>query len=61
MLITYYSAINELNKEIESVGSIYYRIISLYAIAKYLNIDYIDYIHIKCDIGHNYTNIDYNE
>lgn len=58
MLISYNKALRELNQEIEGVGSIYFRIISLYAIAKYLN---IDYIHFKCDIGHNYTNINQDE
>jgi hypothetical protein len=58
MLLTCYSELRELNEEIEGVGSIYCRIISLYAVAKYLN---IDYVHIKCNIGHNYTNMDNNE
>ncbi len=58
MLLTYNSYSKKINQDIEGFGSIYYRIISLYAVAKYLN---IDYVHIKCDIGHNYTNMDDDE
>ena len=58
MFITYNRALRELNQEIEGVGSIYFKVISLYAIAKYLE---IDYIHFKYEIGHNYTNINNNE
>ncbi len=54
MYILYDSALRNTEKEVEGVGSIYFRIITLIAFCRYYN---LNFIHYKYHIGHNYNNI----
>lgn len=58
MYILYNSALRNTDREVEGVGSIYIRIISLIAFCRYYN---LDFIHFKHHIGHNYKGIEDNE
>jgi len=58
MYILYNSALRNTDREVEGVGSIYIRIISLIAFCRDNN---LEFIHYKHHIGHNYNNIDENE
>jgi hypothetical protein len=55
MYILYNSALRNTDREVEGVGSIYLRIISLIAFCRDNN---IEFIHFKHHIGHNYNNIE---
>ena len=54
MYILYNSVLRNTEKEVEGVGSIYFRIISLIAFCRYHN---FNFIHFKHHIGHNYDNV----
>jgi len=54
MYILYNSSLRNTDVEVEGIGSIYIRIISLIAFSRYYN---FNFIHYKHHIGHNYNNI----
>jgi len=58
MFILYNSVFRNSDKEVEGVGSIYFRIISLIAFCRFYN---FNFLHFKHHIGHNYNNIPNNE
>lgn len=58
MYILYNSALRNTDREVEGVGSIYFKIINLIAFCRHHN---LEFIHYKHHIGHNYNNMDENE